>query len=499
MVTAAPEAASRRVRRALARLRLRATELRFWVIQSLVLGVTVVHGAVEYAESRGGPVGFLDGLHYFPVEAYILPVVIAGWWYGFEGGVLTGLFAMVLSGPNLVLFHAGEFAWLGEFAASAFVVAVGMVVAYMVQREARAKAAAEETSRRLEALHGITSVLNRHDEPRRMVAAVLGRLDTLGGVRAAAFVPEGGSVAGGPVITGEPQARARIGRAIGGPGAHGPGASTEGPLQAGGLARTEVATSNTALGTLLVDCGDDDPCSGDTAMLAHVAHELAYALENAQMHERNRAHLQGYARAVTVAQEKERKRLARDLHDGAAQSLIVLSRGLGQLAQGNGAQTAETATRLQEVAKQILRSIRRTTWALRPALLDDLGLLPAIDSIVDHQNQRGGATIEVRLHGEPRRLDHDVELAAFRIVQEALSNVERHSDAETATVTVEFGDDMVAVSVVDDGTGFDVEGHRENGSFGLTGMQERAELVDGLVTVESVTGEGTTVMLTVTG
>ncbi len=215
------------------------------------------------------------------------------------------------------------------------------------------------------------------------------------------------------------------------------------------------------------------------------------------MHERSRAHLQGYARAVTVAQENERLRIARDLHDGAAQSLIVLSRGLGQLAQSDGVKTAETATRLQDVAKQILGSIRRTTWALRPALLDDLGLLPAIDSIVDHQNQRGGASIEVRVHGEPRRLDHEVELAAFRIVQEALSNVERHSGASTATVTVDFGDDMIALSVADDGVGFDVDRDRTSGSFGLTGMQERAEVVDGLVTVESAPGQGTTVRLTV--
>jgi signal transduction histidine kinase len=213
------------------------------------------------------------------------------------------------------------------------------------------------------------------------------------------------------------------------------------------------------------------------------------------MRQRDRDHLQRYARAVTVAQENERKRIARDLHDGPAQSLVVLSRGLGRLAQAGGDAPAggEAARQLQDVARHTLRSIRRTTWALRPALLDDLGLLPAIESLAEHHYEPGTAAVAVGVVGESRRLDRDVELAAFRIVQEALANVSRHASAENAAVTIAFLDDRVALTVADDGIGFDVAAQERHDHFGLTGMRERTELVGGTLSVESDAGVGTVV------
>ena len=476
---------------ALRRFRGHLSEARFWVVQSLVLLVTLGHGVAEYAQENGGSIAFFEALQQLPVEAYVLPVVLAGWWYGLEGGLFTGLLATALSVPNLVLFHASDFAWAGELAASVFIVSVGVLVAYMVDREARFRENAETTSRRLEMLHAVTSVLNRHNDPDAAITAVVSSLDGVEGIRAAAFVPADGALPGGVVLAGNGSARGRLSVFLEGE----VGDEPHRVLLDRGFARVEVATGQRTYGSLVVDCGGRVPCPDDSGVLTHVAHELAFAVENALMRQREREHLQRYARAVTVAQENERKRIARDLHDGPAQSLVVLSRGLGRLAQTGGESSSggETAWQLQEVARDTLRSIRRTTWALRPALLDDLGLLPALESLAEHQPEPGSAAVAVGVVGEPRRLDRDVELAAFRIVQEALANVAHHASAENAAVTIAFLEDRVALTVADDGIGFDVAAQEGHDHFGLTGMRERTELVGGTLSVISNAGVGTVV------
>lgn len=466
------------------------SDVRFWIVQTLVLVVTVIHGLVEFAESNGDLPRLSEGLHSLPVEAYILPVVLAGWWFGLEGGLFTGLLALVLSVPNLLAFHRDDFGWLGELSANAFVIGVGIMVAYMVEREARSREAAEATSRRLETIHRVTSALNRTDQPSVMVDAVLKRLNQMSTVKAAVFVPNGGLTVDDPALTQALLAGADDDR----PRPSGELAMPDGRSGGSTWAQFAVSTSQSNLGTLYVDCSDSRLCQADEAMLSHVARELAYALENVDMLERERSHLHGYARAVIVAQERERRRIARDLHDGAAQLLVVLARGLGRLSESThpAAEAEKEATELREVAREALRSIRRTTWALRPALLD-LGLVPAVESLVDHQNRRGDAVVDVRVKGELRRLDDDVEVAAFRIVQEALSNVDRHAAASTATVTVEFLEDALSVKVGDNGVGFDPLGREGRDTIGLTGMQERAELVGGRLELESREGTGTLV------
>lgn len=461
------------------------------MIQLLVVAITVLHGLTEYAEERQELTGFLTGLHGVPVEAYILPVVLAGLWYGLEGGLMTGLLVAVLSTPNFFVFHDSEYEWLGEGLAAAFVLGVGILVAVMVEREATSRAKAEATSSRLESLHAVTAALNRQDDSGGMVVAVVHQLATLASVRCAAFVPAEGIMAAGPVVSGHRQGCRRLAQL-----AEGVWALPEVPVQwPASVVAQEVRAGQTYLGTLYVDCVDETSLGRERALLAHVASELAVAVHNVRLQEKERTELRHYARMVTVAQEKERRRLARDLHDGAAQSLIILSRGLGRLTEACRDEPAmtEAARELHEEARRTLQSIRRTTWALRPALLDDLGLAPAIESLADHQSRRNGVDIDVVVEGEPRRLDREVEVAAFRIAQEALANVERHSQASRATVAIEFHPKRLRLVVADEGIGFDFRAQGVHDRFGLTGMRERAELVDGTLRVDSRPGQGTAV------
>ena len=154
---------------------------------------------------------------------------------------------------------------------------------------------------------------------------------------------------------------------------------------------------------------------------------------------------------------------------------------------------------LLNLTRDILQAVRRYSRDLRPSVLDDLGLLAAIEMLIDECRLPEGARLQVT--GKPRRLDRFVELALFRIAQEALRNAENHAEASSATVELDFGQEGIRLSVTDDGLGFSVP---ENisalslaGQLGLVGMKERAELVGGHFELRSSPGEGTEVAVTV--
>jgi len=212
---------------------------------------------------------------------------------------------------------------------------------------------------------------------------------------------------------------------------------------------------------------------------------------------RAQATLEEYVRLAVDAQEEERKRLARELHDDTIQTLVVAKVDLDAVA--DEVHPAATRARLEKV-KAILEatidSVRRFSRDLRPALLDDLGLMSAVEWLVD--DLRGRTGIEAQLHtsGEPRRLEPKDELRLFRIVQEALHNAERYAEASAVEVCVDFGED-VRVTVSDDGRGFDTSRafhDRESArGLGLLGMRERAKLSGASLSIESEPSAGTSV------
>ena len=230
-------------------------------------------------------------------------------------------------------------------------------------------------------------------------------------------------------------------------------------------------------------------------MFASIGRHIGVAIENARLYE----NLRYYTRQITLAQEEERKRIARELHDDAAQGLIALSRRVDDFAMTSEHLSKADLDRLEEFQDLIvalLQSVRRFSRDLRPSILDDLGLLPAIESSLDELSQHGLST-ELQISGHHRRLSPDVELAVFRILQESLNNVRRHAGATHVQVAVEFEQAYLRVTVSDDGCGFDVAGQLNDvtstGKLGLMGMRERAHLLGGQLTIESQHGLGTVI------
>jgi len=212
--------------------------------------------------------------------------------------------------------------------------------------------------------------------------------------------------------------------------------------------------------------------------------------------------LRAYASRAISVQEEERKRVARELHDETAQALASLGMDIGLLAKAKGLSSRELSKRMEELrdrASDILQGVRSLSLALRPEVLEDLGLLAALQGLTDDLiNQQGiGAQFEVQ--GTPRRLSPDIELALFRIAQETLRNVVKHAQATECAVNVDFSPEKVKIRISDNGQGFSLPEVVNNSAYssnlGLAGMQERAKLINGTLIIWSQPGRGTTIKL----
>ncbi|MFA5309093.1 MAG: PAS domain S-box protein [Dehalococcoidales bacterium] len=213
-----------------------------------------------------------------------------------------------------------------------------------------------------------------------------------------------------------------------------------------------------------------------------------------------------YLQQATRAQEEERKRISHELHDETIQDLVVLSRQLDSLASSEKGLSAETQRRLEELWEQtdrILQGVRRLSQDLRPAAIDRLGLLPAIRWLAEEVTRYSGVETRVSVIGKEHRLPEEGAIALFRIIQEALTNVRRHSGATAAEITIEFSARSTKITVKDNGKGFTLAGKvgdlAKEGKLGLAGMQERVQLVGGTITMKSEPGAGTTITVEAPG
>lgn len=204
------------------------------------------------------------------------------------------------------------------------------------------------------------------------------------------------------------------------------------------------------------------------------------------------------ASQIINAQEQERKRIARELHDETSQVLTSLLISLAILEESITTQEArDRIADTRRLAHQTLRAIRNLSIDLRPSALDDLGLLPALRSYVKEYQQKCSIEVEFLATGFKERLPAEMETALYRIVQESLTNTARHANARKLSVTLKEKAHAVYATITDDGHGFDVETllktpGQERG-LGLAGMKERALLLDGSLTINSSPGQGTTV------
>jgi signal transduction histidine kinase len=258
-------------------------------------------------------------------------------------------------------------------------------------------------------------------------------------------------------------------------------------VQAGDLSQRVAVDRNDEIGEL---------SSAFNAMTA----ELGRSRVELERKEEMRARL--LEQAIT-AQEDERKRIARELHDETSQALTSLIVGLKVLeARPEFAGMRETLTDLRALTSKTLDAVHDLALQLRPSVLDDLGLVPAMDRLVAEFHRTHGTPVafETNLRTAPR-LPASLETALYRIAQEALTNVARHAGAQSVSLILKARGGSVRLIVEDDGRGFDVAGcmthTRDDRCLGVFGMRERATLLGGNLTIESTPGSGTTVFFEV--
>jgi signal transduction histidine kinase len=214
--------------------------------------------------------------------------------------------------------------------------------------------------------------------------------------------------------------------------------------------------------------------------------------------------IQGLLARAINAQEEERGRLAQELHDGIGQMLTAVQLSIDQLAKiplNNAEKLVEQRSRLRKLTDQTLTDLRRIISAIRPGVLSELGLLPALEWVADNTLRQADVTVDIESDGYSDRLPDEIEILLFRIAQEAMRNIARHSEANRVDITLKRVDAKVVLTLTDDGKGFEpieiITSNSEGGGLGLAGMKERAAIVGGQVTINSILGEGTNITVVI--
>jgi signal transduction histidine kinase len=454
----------RRVRALLGRsLRPPIGDGRFWLIQSLVILIAVAFWAAVVSGRWQLSIFWADEL----LALFLLPVVYAALNFGLAGALATAVWVSVLSLPAVPMAGSAERASSTALEVALFL-AVALFIGDRVEREIilrRDAEAARGAMRQSEAR--VRSLFENSP------AATL-QLDPDGGVREA-----------------NPAAAALFGR-------------SRDELVGAALADLVGAEPAAAIGQGARPVIELGGAPGGRRFLRPVvsrgpgagAFQLVF-LDVSE--ERRRLGVKdAYAASVVKAQEEERARIAQELHDEPLQTVVHLYRLLDRLATAPDGRADDMRRGLGEarrVAEGIAEELRRLARGLRPASLEDLGLVTALRRLVADADGRDELHARLHVEGEPRRLDPLVELGLFRIAQEAVRNVERHARAGHVEVGLRFDPSAVELTVVDDGRGLppavvaDGEPHR----LGLVGMEERAALLGGRFQIESRPAQGTQV------
>jgi PAS domain S-box-containing protein len=276
----------------------------------------------------------------------------------------------------------------------------------------------------------------------------------------------------------------------------GEGAIAEHAPAAGRSLALPLVAQGVPIGLLQIDhlCGAGHVTATDVELARGVADRLAVALQNARLFEGARdarLRLEAVSVRLVDVQESERRRIARELHDEVGQALTGLKLQLEMASAGPGAPEALRSAR--SIAQRLIEQVRDLSLDLRPAMLDDLGLVPALLWHIERYTARTGVRIKLAHEGLGDRLAANVETAAYRIVQEALTNVARHARIHEATVRVRRTAAEVEIEIADRGAGFDPSATDLNLSTGVSSMRERTTLLGGTFQVASAPDAGTTV------
>jgi two-component system sensor histidine kinase DegS len=233
-----------------------------------------------------------------------------------------------------------------------------------------------------------------------------------------------------------------------------------------------------------------------------VAFELARQRRERKNFAEREADRRLYISKILESQENERLRIAQEIHDDTIQTLLVIANAAQNLVpegKGDMAEVKMKAEWIRDATLQAIEELRRTSLDLRPSVLDDLGLVPALRWLVTNMNEETGINTRIIIKGNRRKLLPQAEVSIFRVVQEALNNIKRHSNAKKAVVTLEFDEDSLKMVIKDDGDGFRTPRKFDRlaakGKLGLIGMQQRIDFLGGTVKIRSRPGEGTTLLI----
>jgi signal transduction histidine kinase len=479
----------------------------FWITQLLVLGVVVLlygsHVLAGRLEPRGGWIGTLAEVHDSVSAFAIFPIAYAALTFGVEGAVLTSLWIALLLAPHTLFPPSTNHQWLMDLGIGVASLGASLLLAGRVRVEREARWRAEAMSARLRLLHGLGLSLRR---ARPLPELLQGFVDTLRDGMDLDYVTLWyRAESGAPPLLVESGDRS-LGAAL---SAHGlPPRDAPAPLLPlppdADTGVFPLTGEHSSFGVLGVVSAHRPLPHDEREILAIAGLEASISLEVLRIEEMRRESLERYARQVTNAQEEERARIARELHDGVVQTLSGLVRAIDLVTEearrAGAAGEVERAglEELREIASDGLSELRRVTRDLRPTTLDRLGLLAAVRSLATELGERAGVAIDFHF-GDARPLPRESELCIFRIVQEALSNVEKHSGATRVEVAVGFSDDAVRVEVRDNGKGYappeDANELARHGRYGMLGMTERAALVGGTLEVSRLITGGTRVAL----
>ena len=248
----------------------------------------------------------------------------------------------------------------------------------------------------------------------------------------------------------------------------------------------------------------------DMSLLQSIGDRVAVAIEREELYkqlQKIRERYQGLTQNIVAAQEDERKRVARELHDETSQTLSGLTCSLQvlvEMAEASGELSEDFkkhVKKAQSIAVQIGNEVSRLMYELRPTLLDTLGLVPAIRQYAEDMLRPVGINVSVQCKGASQSLLPEVEVGLFRIAQSSIGNIIKHANAENVVITLEHQPDQVLLYIRDDGKGFDVS-KLEKPNFashgtGVFGMKERVELLGGDYSVKSQLGQGTLITVKV--
>jgi two-component system sensor histidine kinase UhpB len=428
-------------------------DYRFWVVQALIAVVFLLH---EFADGDLGPRPFAAVPHLAFEALFILPLLYTALNFGLRGSLVTAAWVTVLMGIDITagLAGLGRINLWAHYVELATLDVVAVAVGWRVEAERLARARAEVAETRYRQLYETA--------------------------RAPILLLDGE----GMVCDANPAAKAIFnGNLIGSLGRN--------------LLREGLPLEEQTRRVLRLTDGRDYRL-GLVSLPAGSGAALTQAIfEDVTEEHRDRRLATRYAALVVQTEEDQRRRLARELHDEPLQLFAHLARQLGSLAEVPGipAAAADGLTRAHQQALDAALRLRGLARELRPPTLDHFGLIAALSSLLADVDEPADLQADLQVTGEAVRLAGNIELGAFRIIQEAVRNSLRHAEARRLRVTVEFGADALRLTVTDDGRGFTPDELDDQAAthLGVLGMRERTRLLDGHFEIRSAPGAGTVV------